>query len=86
MLVQATGRIVKLVHCELEDATIPTLAEAAREYGFGKLTLRIPLSPEDQPKLQGGIDRMLSARGGPRRGFVARKPGDSMLLLCVIDA
>jgi len=86
LLVQATGRIVKLVHCDLDEATIPVLAEAAREYGFGKLTLRIPLSPEDQPKLQGGIDRMLSARGGPRRGFVARKPGDSMLLLCVIDA
>lgn len=86
LLVQATGRIVKLVHCDLAEATIPVLAEAAREYGFGKLTLRIPLSPEDQPILQGGIDRMLSARGGPRRGFVARKPGDSMLLLCVIDA
>ena len=53
LLVQSTGRIVKLVHCELTEETISRLVEAAREYGFGKLTLRVSLNPELQPRLQG---------------------------------
>ena len=85
LLVQATGRIVKLVHCELTEETIPRLVDAASEYGFGKLTLRVSLDPELQPRLQGSIDRQLTARGGSHTGFVAQQPGDSMLLLCLIS-
>ncbi len=85
LLVQATGRIVKLVHCELTEETIPRLVDAAIEYGFGKLTLRVSLDPELQPRLQGSIDRQLTARGGSHTGFVAQQPGDSMLLLCLIS-
>ncbi len=83
-LIQASGKIVKLLHFELNDETISHLIEDAREYGFGKLTLRIPLDPSLHPRIQGSIDRQLSARGGPYVGFVAKHPGDSMLLLCVV--
>ncbi|MDP6870186.1 MAG: hypothetical protein QGI21_05385 [Candidatus Poseidoniaceae archaeon] len=83
ILIQASGRVVKLVHTELTEETISTIIAAAREYGFGKLTLRVPLPPEQHPSLQGSIDRQLSARGGPYTGFIVKQPGDSMLLLCV---
>ena len=84
LLIQATGKIVKLVHAELSLDTMPHLVDAARDYGFGKLTLRISLEPELQPKLQGSLDRQLSANGGPHTGFVAKQPQDAMLLLCLV--
>ena len=83
MLVQATGRIVKLVHSELSLDTISHLVDASREYGFGKLTLRVALEPQLQPKIQGSLDRQLSSKGGAHVGFVAKQPHDSMLLLCL---
>ena len=83
LLIQATGKIVKLVHTDLSLDTISHLVDAARDYGFGKLTLRISLEPELQPKLQGSLDRQLSANGGPHTGFVAKQPQDAMLLLCL---
>lgn len=83
LLVQASGKIVKLVHCELSIDNMNQIIDAAKECGFGKLTLRIPMQPEDQPKLQGSLDRQLAAFGGRHTGFVAKHPNDSMLLLCV---
>ena len=83
LLVQSTGRIVKLVHAELSMDTIPRLVDASREYGFGKLTLRMTVDPNLQPKLQGSLDRQLSSKGGPHSGFVAKQPHDAMLLLCL---
>lgn len=83
LLVQASGKIVKLVHCELSIDNMNQIIDAAKECGFGKLTLRIPMKPEDQPKLQGSLDRQLAAFGGRHTGFVAKHPNDSMLLLCV---
>ena len=83
MLVQATGRIVKLVHSDLSLETISHLVDASREYGFGKLTLRVALEPDLQPRLQGSLDRQLSSKGGMHIGFVAKQPHDSMLLLCL---
>ena len=83
MLVQATGRIVKLVHYNLSMDTISHIVEASREYGFGKLTLRVALEPQLQPQLQGSLDRQLSSKGGAHAGFVAKQPHDSMLLLCL---
>ena len=84
LLIQASGRIVKLVHCELNEGAIPHIIDASREYGFGKLTLRVSMDPQLQPRLQGSIDRQLSARGGSHVGFVAKQPQDSMLLLCLL--
>ena len=83
LLVQATGRIVKLVHSELSMETMSHLVEASREYGFGKLTLRMTVDPSLQPKLQGSLDRQLASKGGPHIGFVAKQPHDAMLLLCL---
>ena len=83
LLIQASGRIVKLVHCELSEETIPRLVEASRDYGFGKLTLRVAMDPDAQPRLQGSLDRQLISKGGSHTGFVAKQPHDSMLLLCL---
>ena len=83
LLIQATGRIVKLVHCDLSMDTISNLVDASREYGFGKLTLRMKVEPSLQPKLQGSLDRQLASKGGPHVGFVAKQPHDTMLLLCL---
>ncbi len=83
LLVQATGRVVKLVHSELSMDTISHLVQASRDYGFGKLTLRVAVEPDLQPRLQGSLDRQLSAKGGSHVGFVAKQPHDSMLLLCL---
>ena len=83
LLVQASGKIVKLVHCELSIDNMNQIIDAAKECGFRKLTLRIPMQPGDQPKLQGSLDRQLAAFGGRHTGFVAKHPNDSMLLLCV---
>lgn len=83
LLVQSTGRIVKLVHSELSMDTMEHLVDASREYGFGKLTLRMKVDPNLQPKLQGSLDRQLASKGGPHSGFVAKQPHDAMLLLCL---
>ncbi len=83
LLVQSSGRIVKLVHAELSMDTISHLVDASREYGFGKLTLRMTVDPDIQPKLQGSLDRQLASKGGPHCGFVAKQPHDAMLLLCL---
>ena len=83
LLVQSTGRIVKLVHSDLSMETISHLVDASREYGFGKLTLRMTVDPNLQPKLQGSLDRQLASKGGPHSGFVAKQPHDAMLLLCL---
>ena len=83
LLIQATGKIVRLVHSELSLETTSHVIDAARDYGFGKLTLRISMDPNLQPILQGSLDRQLSAKGGTHIGFVAKQPQDSMLLLCL---
>ncbi len=83
LLVQATGKVVKLVHSELSMDTISHLVQASRDYGFGKLTIRVAVEPDLQPRLQGSLDRQLSAKGGSHVGFVAKQPHDSMLLLCL---
>ena len=83
LLIQASGKIVKLVHTELSIDTISHLVDASRDYGFGKLTLRMTLEPHLQPKLQGSLDRQLASKGGTHVGFVAKQPHDSMLLLCL---
>ena len=85
LMVQATGRIVKLVHCDISEETIPRIVEASRDYGFGKLTLRVALNPDLQPRLQGSLDRQLISKGGSHTGFVAKQPHDSMLLLCLMS-
>ena len=82
LLIQATGRIVKLAHVDLSLETISSLVGVARDYGFGKLTLRMSVDPGLQPRLQGSLDRQLNSKGGQHKGFVTKQPHDSMLLLC----
>tara|TARA_B100000886_G_scaffold177111_1_gene121367 strand:- start:1749 stop:2966 length:1218 start_codon:yes stop_codon:yes gene_type:complete len=83
LLIQATGKVVSLIHCDLNADNIPLIVMKAREFGFGKLTLRLTMKPSMQPALQGSIDRQLSATGGESIGFIAKQPEDSMLMLCL---
>ena len=85
MLVQATGRVVALARMELRIETVDQLVELFLEHDIGKMTVRVPLSPEIQPKVQGAIDRQLSRRHGRRNAFLAQQPGDDMLLVCITE-
>jgi len=85
LLVQATGRITTLAHMKLTLDDVDALVKVALENEFQKLTVRISLDPEVQPKVQGAIDRQLARRHGKRIGFVVQQPGDEMLLLCVLE-
>ena len=83
ILVQCTGRIVALVHSDLTLESVDGVAEVAVENNIGKLTVRVPLDSQIQPKIQGALDRQILRRSGQRRAFLAKQPGDEMLLLCI---
>jgi hypothetical protein len=70
---------------ELGLDTVDQLVELFLEHDIGKMTIRVPLSPEVQPKVQGAIDRQLSRRHGRREAFLAQQPGDEMLLVCITE-
>ncbi len=85
MLVQATGRVVALARLQLNLSTVDQLVELVLEHDVSKLTVRVPLSPELQPKIQGAIDRQLARRHGRREAFLVQQPGDEMLLICIAE-
>ena len=85
MLVQATGRVVALARLQLSMDTVDQLVELVLEHDVSKLTVRVPLAPEIQPKIQGAIDRQLARRHGRREAFLVQQPGDEMLLICVAE-
>lgn len=82
-LVQASGRVVEVMHLSLDDSTVDEVVKTAIEHNFSSVKLRMDLSPELQPRLQGSIDRQLRRRGGERNGFLALHPEGEALLLCV---
>ena len=85
MLVQATGRVVALARIKLDLDTVDQLVELVLEHDIAKMTVRVPLAPEIQPKIQGAIDRQLARRHGRREAFVVQQPGDEMLLICIAE-
>ena len=85
MLVQATGRVVALARIKLDLETVDQLVELVLEHDIAKLTVRVPLAPEVQPKIQGAIDRQLARRHGRREAFIVQQPGDEMLLVCIAE-
>ena len=85
MLVQATGRVVALARLQLGIDTVDQLVELVLEHDISKLTVRVPLAPEIQPKIQGAIDRQLIRRHGRREAFLVQQPGDEMLLICIAE-
>ncbi len=85
MLVQATGRVVALARLQLNLSTVDQLVEMVLEHDVSKLTVRVPLSPELQPKIQGAIDRQIARRHGRREAFLVQQPGDEMLLICIAE-
>jgi len=66
-------------------ADVDSLVKIALEHDIQKLTVRVSLEPEVQPKVQGAIDRQLARRHGKRTAFVVQQPGDEMLLLCIVE-
>ena len=85
MLVQATGRVVALARIQLGLDTVDQLVELVLEHDVAKMTIRVPLAPEIQPKIQGAIDRQLARRHGRREAFLVQQPGDEMLLICIAE-
>jgi hypothetical protein len=85
MLVQATGRVVALARINLGLDTVDQLVELILEHDVSKMTVRVPLAPEIQPKIQGAIDRQLARRHGRREAFLVQQPGDEMLLICIAE-
>ena len=71
------------MHLSLDDSTVDEVVKTAIEHKFSSVKLRMDLSPELQPRLQGSIDRQLRRRGGERNGFLALHPEGEALLLCV---
>ena len=85
MLVQATGRVVALARIDLSLNTVDKLVELLLEHDIAKMTVRVSLAPEVQPKIQGAIDRQLARRHGRRDAFLVQQPGDEMLLICIAE-
>ena len=83
LLVQATGKIATLAHMNLTLKEVDALVRVALDNDIHKLTVRVSLDPEVQPKVQGAIDRQLARRHGKRTAFVVQQPEDEMLLLCI---
>ncbi len=85
MLVQATGRVVALARIQLGVDTVDQLVELLLEHDISKMTVRVPMDPKIQPKIQGAIDRQLARRHGRREAFVVQQPDDEMLLICIAE-
>ena len=77
--------VVALARLDLSISTVDQLVELVLEHDVSKLTVRVPLPPEIQPKIQGAIDRQLARRHGRREAFLVQQPGDEMLLICIAE-
>lgn len=86
MLVQATGRVVELIRDPLDETGIDRIVEIAIENNMSAVTLRLNITPELHPRMQGSLDRQLARRHGGREGFLARHPIEDVLLLCVCES
>ncbi|RPG76903.1 MAG: hypothetical protein CBE08_001415 [Euryarchaeota archaeon TMED248] len=85
IIIQTSGRIVEIFHQELNLETVDEFVEQAVINDISKITIRSPLEPSLQPKIQGSFDRQLSRRSGKREGFLLQHPDSEMTLLCVIE-
>ena len=85
IIIQTSGRIVEIFHQELNLATVDDFVEQAVNNDISKITIRSPLDPSLQPKIQGSFDRQLSRRSGKREGFLLQHPDSEMTLLCVSE-
>ena len=83
IIIQASGRIIEIFHQELNLQTVDDFVEQAVNNDISKITIRSPLEPSMQPKIQGSFDRQLSRRSGKREGFLLRHPESTMTLLCI---
>ena len=85
IIIQASGRIIEIFHQELNLQTVDEFVEIVLNNDISKITIRSPLDPSLQPKIQGSFDRQLSRRSGKREGFLLRHPNSTMTLLCILE-
>ncbi|MDP6333153.1 MAG: hypothetical protein QF479_00795 [Candidatus Poseidoniaceae archaeon] len=85
ILIQTSGRIVEIFHQQLTAETVDDFVEQAIANDIKKVTIRTPLDPSSQPKIQGSFDRQLARRSGKRDGFIIQHPNSQMSMLCVIE-
>ena len=81
--IQAGGKIVAIFHEEFTLENSDKIVEFARKHEIGKLTIRLPIDPKIQPKLQGALDRQLKSGKGKRTAFMVKSGTDNMSLLVV---
>lgn len=82
LLVQTSGCVEAFVGKELSESSIGKLASLADSLFIGPLTLRVSLSPELHPTLQGALRRLIKPSKKHHRGFVIDDPTSPQLLLC----
>ena len=71
-IVQASGKIIGIIGEKLSVKNLQTLTEQAKYLGFGKITLRVPLDPEEHPKFQRFFDRNLVKTPDGKVGFMVQ--------------
>ena len=84
-LPQRGKRCVEIFHQQLTAETVDDFVEQAIANDIKKVTIRTPLDPSSQPKIQGSFDRQLARRSGKRDGFIIQHPNSQMSMLCVIE-
>lgn len=82
LLVQASGQIVAIISMEITLENVPLLVDIAVENKLHPVTIRAPLDPEIQPRVQAALHRMLRDKGGVSPGFVLCDPSSSRLFIC----
>ncbi|MDA0715010.1 MAG: class I SAM-dependent methyltransferase [archaeon] len=81
-LIQSTGKIMAQYELAIEPSTVEEFARFANSHGFGKLTLRFEMDPEQQPVIQKTLDYALRPGPHSRTGFVVQHPNKLQYFLC----
>jgi len=81
-LIQAHGKVVAILSSDEISESMDEIVEQSAEKGLSRVLLRCNINPQEQPVLQGELDRRLASRGTDSTGFVIRHPLDDRILIC----
>jgi len=81
-IIQAHGKIALIFTADHLSNQLDEIVEQGADYGFSRVVIRCEVNPNDQPKLQGELDRRLASRGTGLTGFLFRHPLDKRILIC----
>ncbi len=81
-IIQAHGKIVLILTTDELSKQLDEIIEQGADYGISRVVIRCEVDPNEQPKLQGELDRRLASRGKGLTGFIYRHPLDNRILIC----